>query len=127
MLYGTGEEWIRGRIRELASRDPSARISRRRRRSHSERPLFRFQYKGLYPALEEASQLSPRLRGRLEHFVGEIDCSECGGSRLRDDAAAVRFRDRTIDEIGRTAAGRAAGASRRLEARRRTRRKSPAS
>ena len=41
----------------------------------------------------------------LEQFVGEIDCSECGGSRLRDDAAAVRFRDRTLDQIGRTPLG----------------------
>jgi excinuclease ABC subunit A len=41
----------------------------------------------------------------LEQFVGEIDCSECGGSRLRDDAAAVRFRGRTLDQIGRTPLG----------------------
>jgi excinuclease ABC subunit A len=55
--------------------------------------------------LEEASKLSPALRASLEQFVGEIDCSECGGSRLRDDAAAVRFRDRTLDQIGRTPLG----------------------
>jgi excinuclease ABC subunit A len=69
--------------------------------SDSSRPLFRFQFKGLYPALEEASKLSPKLRAMLEQFVGEIDCSECGGSRLRDDAASVRFRGRTLDQIGR--------------------------
>ena len=44
--------------------------------------IFRFQFKGLYPALEEASQLSPSLRVRLEHLVGEVDCSTCDGSRL---------------------------------------------
>ncbi len=68
-------------------------------------PLFRFQYKGLYPALEEASKLSPALRMRLEHMVDEVECSTCGGSRLRDDAAAVRFQDRTIDEVCRTPLG----------------------
>ena len=57
------------------------------------------------PALEEASKLAARLRALLEQFVGEIDCSECGGSRLRDDAAAFRFRERTLDQIGRTSLG----------------------
>ncbi|HJT31468.1 MAG TPA: hypothetical protein VJ783_05410, partial [Pirellulales bacterium] len=65
-------------------------------------PLFRFQYKGLYPALEEASRLSQGFRSRLDHLVDEVECSTCGGSRLRDDAAAVRFRGQTMDEICRT-------------------------
>jgi excinuclease ABC subunit A len=45
------------------------------------------------------------MRQILEHLIDEIDCSECGGSRLRDDAAAVRFRDRTLDHICRTPLG----------------------
>jgi len=68
-------------------------------------PLFRFQYKGLYPALEEAARLSPALRGKLDHLVDEVECSVCGGARLRDDAASVRFRGRTIDELCRTPLG----------------------
>ena len=99
----------------------SSRNARKPRRAT--RPLFRFQYKGLYPALEEASQLSPRLRGKLEHLVDEVECSTCGGSRLRDDAAAVRFRDRTIDEICRMPLGELLARVQELEARRRTRRK----
>ncbi|MCE5301670.1 MAG: excinuclease ABC subunit UvrA, partial [Planctomycetaceae bacterium] len=67
---------------------------------------FRFQFKGLYPALEEASRLSPSFRTRLEHLVDEVECAVCGGSRLRDDAAAVRWRDRTIDELCRMPLGR---------------------
>ena len=43
----------------------------RRRRARS----FRFQFKGLYPALDEASQLSPQLRGLLDHLVDEVACS----------------------------------------------------
>ncbi len=56
----------------------------------------RFQYKGLFPALDEASRVSFVYRHRLEHLVSEVACGVCGGSRLRDDAAAVRFLDRTL-------------------------------
>ncbi len=68
--------------------------------------LFRFQYKGLYPALDEASRLSPAMRGKLEHLVDEVECSVCGGSRLRDDAAAVRLHGLTLDELCRLPLGR---------------------
>ena len=67
--------------------------------------LFQFQYKGLYPALEEASRLSPSLRGRLDFLIDEVECSVCGGSRLRDDAASARFQGRTIDELCRLPLG----------------------
>ena len=97
VLYGTGEDWI-----EVAGSKEQGAGSKMR---ETFTPTFRFQFKGLYPALEEASKLSPRFRGILESFVGEIDCSECGGSRLRDDAAAVQFRDRTLDQICRTPLG----------------------
>ena len=86
VLYGTGDEWI-----EVGA-------SKKKKASAS----FKFQYKGLYPALEEASRVSPRLRTKLEHLVGEIECSQCGGSRLRDDSSAVQFEGRTIDEYCRT-------------------------
>jgi excinuclease ABC subunit A len=104
VLFGTGEEWIEvpgNNNWESHSKARGGRITRPNGENHS-RPLFRFQFKGLYPALEEASKLSQRLRTTLEQFVSEIDCNECGGSRLRDDAAAVRFRGRTLDQIGRT-------------------------
>src|SRR5688572_5939232 len=104
VMYGAGEEWI-----EVAGvRSQESGVSKKQKKSsplNSDSclltPSFRFQYKGLYPALEEASRLSPRLRGRLEHLVDEIECSQCGGSRLRDDSAAVRFQSKTIDEYCR--------------------------
>ncbi|RIK88341.1 MAG: excinuclease ABC subunit A [Planctomycetota bacterium] len=98
VLYGAGEEWI----------DVGARREARGASNDGDNATgvsFRFQYKGLYPALEEASRLSPRLRGRLEHLVDEIECSQCGGSRLRDDSAAVRFQGRTMDEYCRLPLG----------------------
>jgi len=86
ILYGTGEEWI--------GVYPPGRKAKQ--------PLFRFQYKGLYPALDEASRLSPAMRARLEHLIDEIECSSCGGSRLRPEPSSVRFRGETIDQVCRT-------------------------
>jgi excinuclease ABC subunit A len=91
ILHGTGEQWFEV---DLAATSGGRGASR-----------FRFQFKGLYPALEEASRLSARLRSRLEQFVDEVECSTCGGSRLRDDAAAVRFRGHTIDDLCRMPLG----------------------
>jgi len=98
VMYGTGDQWFDANI---------GRVGRAQRAppTPSSSPHFRFQYKGLYPALEEASRISPGFRQKLEHLVDEVDCSVCGGSRLRDDAAAVRLRDRTIDQLCRLPLG----------------------
>ncbi|MEX2560076.1 MAG: excinuclease ABC subunit UvrA, partial [Pirellulales bacterium] len=90
VLHGAGDAWI--------NVYPPGRKS-------GGAPLFRFQYKGLYPALDEASRLSSAFRGRLDHLVDQVECSTCCGSRLRDDAGTVRFRGQTMDEIGRTPLG----------------------
>ena len=95
IFHGTGGQWF----------DVDGDKSNKKTKTATS-PQLRFQYKGLYPALEEASRMSTRLRGRLEHLVGEVECSECCGSRLRDDAAAVQLRGRTIDEICRIPLGR---------------------
>ena len=87
LFRGTGAQWI-----EVRESDTSAK-------KKSSATLFRFQFKGFYPALDEASRLTPGLRGKLEQFTAEIDCSACDGSRLRDEAAAVRFRENTIADL----------------------------
>ncbi len=51
----------------------------------------RFQYKGLFPAIDEASRISFVYRQRLDSVVSEVPCAACNGSRLRSDAAACRF------------------------------------
>jgi excinuclease ABC subunit A len=91
IMHGTGETWFS--VLPPGDRQKEAR------------PLFRFQYKGLYPALEEASRLSPSFRARLEHLVDEVECTTCAGTRLRDDAAAVQFRRHAIDELSRLPMG----------------------
>ena len=67
ILHGTGEAWI-----ELTEG-------------------IKFQYKGLFPAIDEISRVSAAYRQRLDHLVSEVPCPVCAGSRLRDDAAACRF------------------------------------
>ena len=77
ILYGADERWI--------PLTPDSRV--------------KFQYKGLYPAIEEASRVSYVYRQRLQDLVGEVACSSCNGSRLRDDAACMRFQGKTIQQI----------------------------
>jgi excinuclease ABC subunit A len=90
IMHGCGDQWF-------DVQPPKKRPS--------SRPMFRFQFKGLYPALEEAARLSPALRSRLQHLIDEVECSVCGGGRLRDDAASMRFRGQTIDSLCRLPLG----------------------
>lgn len=89
IMHGLGDRWLD------VSADDAGEGS----------PRFRFQFKGIYPALEEAARLSPALRSRLEYLIDEVPCSACGGSRLRDDAAAVKFQDATLDQLCRRPLG----------------------
>ncbi len=77
VLHGTGEAWLVVGNKSGVS----------------------FQYKGLFPAVDEASRVSYVCRARLEHLTGEIPCPTCHGSRLRKDAAATRFADRTLGDV----------------------------
>ncbi len=81
LLHGTGEVWI-----PLSISDRSPRV--------------RFQYKGLHPAIDEAMRVSYSYRGQMDAEVTEIPCTACLGSRLRDDAAAYRWNDLTLGQIG---------------------------
>jgi excinuclease ABC subunit A len=89
ILQGTGETWI--------ALDSAAASRKTRKEKHASG--LRFQYKGVFPAIDEASRVSFAYRSRLEHLVSEVPCSTCGGSRLRDDAAASRFAGRTIGQL----------------------------
>ena len=77
VLHGTGDRWI----------------------TVGKKAEWKFQYKGLFPAIEEASRVSYAYRQQVHELVGEVPCSWCGGSRLRADAASVRFLDRTIHQL----------------------------
>jgi excinuclease ABC subunit A len=89
LLQGTGEVWIPLEAQEAKGKGKRGQ----------QPPGIRFQYKGLFPAIDEASRVSFVYRHKLDHLVSEVPCSTCGGSRLRDDAAAVRFADRTLGQL----------------------------
>ena len=86
VFFGTGDRWF-----EVKDKEDNVQFS--------------FQFKGLYPTMEEASKRSATLRARLQSLIGEVECGACGGSRLREDAAAVRFRKLTIDGLCRLPMG----------------------
>ena len=99
ILHGTGENWL-----PMASGGRKPPDSPRRKRANQESgglrpPLARFQYKGLFPAVDEASRVSFVYRQRLEHLVDEVPCTTCSGSRLRADAAATRFANLTLGDL----------------------------
>jgi excinuclease ABC subunit A len=81
LFEGTGEKWIEG-------------------------PGFSFQFKGLEAACEEAARLVVAYRGKVDTVMDEVPCSECGGSRLADVAAAVTLWGRPLDVWCRMPLGR---------------------
>ena len=105
VLHGTGERWIeveRTSNLKFQISNPKSQISNSK--SETSNPKFqisnfKFQYKGLYPAIEEAGRVSYAFRQTLHGLTGEVACSACSGSRLRDDAANVRFRDFTLQQV----------------------------
>jgi excinuclease ABC subunit A len=88
ILHGTGDAWI--------ALDPA---DTRKGGRKAAKASVRFQYKGLFPAIDEASRVSFVYRHRLDHLLSEVPCMTCGGSRLRDDAAACRFADRRLGDL----------------------------
>jgi len=120
VLYGTGEKWFSlecgdssplslsaepslssaASLKQGATPKEDKKKSRSAtRQSGDESPHSKFQYKGLFPAIEEAARVSYQYRQRLFELVGEIPCSTCDGSRLRDDSGAVRFQGKTLQQI----------------------------
>ncbi|MBI1324065.1 excinuclease ABC subunit UvrA [bacterium] len=71
-----------------------------------DRPEFRVRFKGILPTLDEAGRVSYNYRGAVNRMIGEIDCPTCLGARVREDAAAVRLKGRTIDQLCRWPIGR---------------------
>lgn len=110
IFQGTGDRWFEATAAdvEIATRatTPKERADGALSTPPPETPIaFKFQFKGIYPAIEEAGRIAPYYRSRLEYRVDECECSACLGSRLRDDVAAVRFRGLTLDQICRTPIG----------------------
>ena len=120
VLFGTGEVWIglsgegRGARDEEKSSDKSRASSAKKKTKVATSsssslslapqpsplsPQLRFQYKGLYPAIEQAASLSYDYRMKLYGLIGDCPCSACSGSRVRPDAAAVKLGGKTIKQL----------------------------
>ena len=93
VLYGTGDTWM------TMSLDSSEPTTKAKAKNTSKSPTIRFQYKGLYPAIEQAASLSYDFRSKLYGLVGDVPCSSCNGSRLREDASAVKLTGKSLKQL----------------------------
>ncbi len=91
LFEGTGERWI-----DVPRPEGSPGTG----------PWFSFRFKGLEASCEEAARLVVGLRGKVDAVLGEVPCSECGGSRLADVASAVTLWGRPLDVWCRMPLGR---------------------
>ena len=117
LFEGTGERWIEvkrpaasagksphshpspQRKQGTASSDasPSHPSPQRKQGSGPADVWFAYQFKGLEAACEDAARMVTGLRGKVDAVMGEVPCSECGGSRLADVASAVTLWGRSLD------------------------------
>ncbi|QDV89007.1 UvrABC system protein A [Phycisphaerae bacterium RAS2] len=87
LLFGLGDRWI--------ALDPR-------------RPGLRFQWKGFFPAIDEATRVSWQYRTRLQELVTDVPCLACEGGRIAPQPAATRLDGRTIGEACAMTISRAA-------------------
>ena len=108
VLYGDHETWVEVAghpvLESVSSKPRGFPRSAQSSPGHPKQPEnagFRFKYKGLYPAIEEASRLSFSHRKSLIDMAGDRDCSMCSGSRLEAEASAMRLRNMTLPQLCR--------------------------
>ncbi|MEW4488054.1 excinuclease ABC subunit UvrA [Thalassoglobus sp. JC818] len=80
ILHGSGEDKIEVQF-------PNSKAS------------VKIQYKGLYPAIEEAARVSYPYRAKFQDLVGVKPCSVCDGTRLRADSASVQLEETTLPQL----------------------------
>ncbi len=109
ILQGTGDVWLTPQSAEVGARSAESKSKTKTKSTkathsdsstpHSELRTPHFIYKGLFPAIDEASRVSYQYRMRLDHVVDEVPCAACHGGRLRPDASATRYRNETLREV----------------------------
>jgi len=109
ILQGTGDVWLTPQSAEVGARSAESKSKTKTKSTkatdsdsstpHSELRTPHFIYKGLFPAIDEASRVSYQYRMRLDHIVDEVPCAACHGGRLRPDASATRYRNETLREV----------------------------
>ena len=108
VFFGAGERWFTATLPDeepTPSTGKKSTTKKSAKKKTASAQSFQFQYHGLYPTLAQASRQNASLRSRLQSVVDTVECGVCGGSRLRDDAAAVRFQDHSMDGLCRLPLG----------------------
>jgi len=80
LLWGLGERWIE------AEPTPQSRG-------------LRFQWKGFFPSIDEATRVSWHYRSLMQDLVTDVPCQSCAGGRINPESAAARLGDRTITQV----------------------------
>ena len=102
VLFGTGDVWISLVDSVAGVESSSPQRGRATKLGAAKTPTtatLRFQYKGLYPAIEQAASLSYDYRMKLYGLIGDCPCAACSGSRVRPDSAAVKLSGKTIKQL----------------------------
>jgi excinuclease ABC subunit A len=79
--------------------------SARTDKAASDKLVMMYNYHGVFPGLELASNSNVGLRMRLSRFLSEVPCTACGGARVRAEAAHSYFRGKGIAEIANISIG----------------------
>lgn len=80
LLFGLGDRWVSVEADGAAKNMQGLRI----------------QWKGFYPAIDEATKVSWQYRYKLQELVTEVPCQSCGGGRVKPQAASVRMGGKSI-------------------------------
>ncbi|MEM9036713.1 MAG: excinuclease ABC subunit UvrA [Actinomycetota bacterium] len=101
IMYGTGKKKVTVRYRN--------RYGRQR--------TYTAAYEGVVPSLERrhTDTDSDWARDKLEGYMREVPCSDCGGARLNEVSRAVRVGGRNINELCDLSIGEAAKAVAELD------------
>ncbi len=80
LLFGLGDEWL--------TPQPANKYKG-----------MRFQWKGFFPAIDEATRNSWQFRTWLRDLVTDVPCRTCRGIRIQSTAASVRLGNQTIGNV----------------------------
>lgn len=89
LLWGLGERWI--------AVDPSGNAERKG--GASQYLPLRFQWRGFYPAIDDATRVSWQYRMAMQEMVTDVPCQACACGRIRPEPAAAKVGGRTITQI----------------------------
>ncbi len=91
LLWGLGDRWIAvaglndGDNKAGALRYPGLAI--------------RFQWRGFYPAIDDATRVSWQYRIAMQEMVTDVPCQTCAGGRIRPEPAAAKLGGKTVTQL----------------------------